>query len=50
LRLVGWVDVAENSHTGRRKTASLVIPRSAISSLMQALRESSGDDPEARRH
>jgi hypothetical protein len=50
LRLVAWADITENSHTGRRKVASVVMPRSALQLLMQALRESGGDDREARRH
>jgi hypothetical protein len=50
LRLIGWAEMTDNSHTSRRKVASLVMPRSTLLKLMQALRESVGDDREARRH
>jgi hypothetical protein len=50
LRLVAWAETTDNSHTGRRKVASVVLPRSALATLIQALRGSGGDDREARRH
>jgi hypothetical protein len=50
LRLVAFVDLTENAHTGRRKVASVVMPRSALNELLLRLRDSAGDDREAQRH
>jgi hypothetical protein len=50
LRLVGWADVTDNSHTVRRKTASLVMPRTALRMLMQVLRGSIRDEEQATEH
>jgi hypothetical protein len=46
LRLVAWTDTTDDHHTGRRKVASLAMPRTTVLMLMQALRESIGEDRE----
>lgn len=52
LRLVCWADYTHSGGDGvrgeRRKSASIVIPRSAIFALMEALRDSVGHTKDAR--
>jgi hypothetical protein len=50
VRLVFWVEVAENGQATRRKVAPVVVPRSLLLALTQELRGSIGPDREARRH
>lgn len=49
LRIVCWVDVVEPNDNGgrasRRPAAALVLPRSAVASLVKALRYSIGHHP-----
>ncbi|MFH0299806.1 hypothetical protein AAFX91_21745 [Bradyrhizobium sp. 31Argb] len=51
-RLNWWVDVAGNGNGTRRKVASIVLPRSALPTVMQELRgsQAQGHGRETRRH
>ncbi|UPJ65253.1 hypothetical protein [Bradyrhizobium sp. 191] len=50
LRVVFWVDVPGNGHGARCKVRSLVLPRSALPSVLQELRGGPAHGREARRH
>lgn len=55
LRLIAWSPMSGDGGNGgavteRRKTASLVIPRSGVHGLIDALRHSAGPQPRQTRH